>query len=188
MACLRLSKTASIDTTPRECGRSSSPASRTSRCASSASRVTRCSSRKASGFTESELVAWASRPRLLMHGRDAHATVMQLPSRYIVLAILLIVSNLRADSISVVTDPHASPRVEYGANQLIDALKSASINTGKIVITKGGTCDPEGFSIDSQPDGSIVINGRDDSGELYGCMELAARVREAKSLPAKIHF
>jgi hypothetical protein len=87
-----------------------------------------------------------------------------------------------------VVDPHAEPRVEYGAKQLIDALKSGSIDTARITVTKGGTCDPEGFSIDSQPDGSIIINGRDDSGELYGCMELAARVREAKGLPEKIHF
>jgi hypothetical protein len=44
----------------------------------------------------------------------------------------------------------------------------------------------EGFSIASQADGSIAITGGDDSGVLYGCLELARRAKDAKQLPADI--
>jgi len=101
-------------------------------------------------------------------------------------------------AVEVVIDRQAGPRVEYGANRLLGAIKSESIDaslsrdssiaSSKIILTKGGTCEPEGFSIDSQPDGSIIVNGRDDSGELYGALELARRIHESHALPPRIHF
>src|SRR5256884_4374656 len=120
---------------------------------------------------------------------------MKIAQRHLLVAALVFgaIANTRGAAVRIVIGPDAAPRVQYGTRQLTETLNSASIEIStdadkRIVISKGGTCDPEGFSIDSQPDGSIVINGRDDSGELYGCMELAARVREAKALPEKIHF
>src|SRR5689334_1709713 len=109
-----------------------------------------------------------------------------MSSKFITLLLFACLAA-NASAVDIVIDDHATPRVRYGAKQLTDAVKSAN-GSSRIVVQKGGTCDPEGFSIDTQPDGSIVINGRDDSGEMYGCMELAARVRESKSLPQKIHF
>ena len=46
----------------------------------------------------------------------------------------------------------------------------------------------EGFLLATLPDGSIAIAGGDDSGELYGCLELACRVRESGKLPTNLRF
>src|SRR4051812_10298691 len=60
-------------------------------------------------------------------------------SRWCVFALVFcLATSIRAEVASVVIEPNAAPRVQYGAKQLTDALKSASIDTGKIVITKGG--------------------------------------------------
>ncbi|MCX6630377.1 MAG: hypothetical protein NTW28_22385, partial [Candidatus Solibacter sp.] len=37
-------------------------------------------------------------------------------------------------------------------------------------------------------DGTLVVAGADDSGALYGCLELARRVRESGKLAAELHF
>jgi hypothetical protein len=107
-------------------------------------------------------------------------------------------SHLQAQTISISIDAKAAPRVEYGAQRLIDAMKSAGIDaaithsspmTGPaIVVTKVSGDAGEHFSIESNPDKSIHITGSDDSGELYGCMELARRIAESKTLPGDVHF
>ncbi|MGN6543162.1 MAG: alpha-d-galacturonidase, partial [Ginsengibacter sp.] len=46
----------------------------------------------------------------------------------------------------------------------------------------------EGFSIKSGKNNNIIIAGADNSGALYGCMELADRVRKTGKLPGDISF
>jgi hypothetical protein len=46
----------------------------------------------------------------------------------------------------------------------------------------------EGFSIKSGKNNNIIIAGADNSGALYGCMELADRVRKTGKLPEDISF
>lgn len=46
----------------------------------------------------------------------------------------------------------------------------------------------EGFSIKSGRDNNIIIAGADNSGVLYGCTELADRVRKTGKLPGDISF
>jgi len=81
----------------------------------------------------------------------------------------------------------AAPRVQYGAVRLKEALKEmppgarevakARVDAGRriLVIVKPDTVK-EGFSIVAK--GNIIrVSGSDASGALYGCLELAARLR-----------
>jgi hypothetical protein len=103
------------------------------------------------------------------------------------------------DSISISLDDHAAPRVVYGADRLRSALEGAGIRDASVVVGRAdservrkivdaGELKPEGFLLKSVPDGSLAIVGADDSGELYGCLELARRVKEAGKLPLDLNF
>src|SRR5436309_8529885 len=103
---------------------------------------------------------------------------------------------VRADPISVpiVIETSAAPRVEYGARQLAAAMKSADyvVNVtnqmpdevgARVIVRTSGNAHgkQEGFSLSCHGH-EITITGNDDSGTLYGCLELARRVRETKKL------
>ncbi|MEO6437088.1 MAG: hypothetical protein ABIP55_15195, partial [Tepidisphaeraceae bacterium] len=105
----------------------------------------------------------------------------------IFLAALPITS--RADT-RVEIPANASARILYGANELERALEDAGITEGWVIITtRGGDgSKPEGFTLASASNKSILINGNDDSGAMYGCLELARRVRESKKLPRDLNF
>jgi hypothetical protein len=45
---------------------------------------------------------------------------------------------------------------------------------------------PEGFRLRSLDDGTVALLGADQSGVLYGCLELAKRIRAAKAMPSKL--
>lgn len=126
---------------------------------------------------------------------------------------------LRAESVRVVIDPDAAPRVEYGATQMVAALKAAGqeatlvrgvatspAGTTTVIVGKvteaavrglidakelaltAGEPGAEGFVLATCRPGVIAVAGGDDSGALYGCMELARRVRESGKLPGPIRF
>lgn len=114
---------------------------------------------------------------------------------YFILAAWLWATGLavRAESISIITPPNASPRVKFGAEKLVEAL----IATGQAgpsphisgrVIHLEAPHDPtigsEGFRFDLADHNDIVVTSGGDSGTLYGCLELAKRIREAGNLPA----
>lgn len=98
----------------------------------------------------------------------------------------------------VILSSEASPRIRYGGDKLREAMRQAGLEADRRIIV--GTVDregirehigdaspgKEGFILRSIADGSIVIAGADDSGAMYGCLELATRVRKAKALPTKI--
>jgi hypothetical protein len=108
--------------------------------------------------------------------------------------------------VKIVVDSGASPRVEYGASRLAEALRAVGVGSeirrvgGSAVARPGGTPVPrvsvtvepgktqsrrEGFRIRSTV-GEVSVVGGDDSGAMYGCLELARRVRELGGLPEKI--
>jgi hypothetical protein len=103
-----------------------------------------------------------------------------------------------AESIAVEIDAKAAPRVEYGATRLIDAIKNIAMDAAlrrapgdgrRIIVAVGdhATYGREGFDIATR-DNAIWIHGGDDSGALYGCLELAKRIRETKQLPSDLHL
>jgi len=114
--------------------------------------------------------------------------------------------------------PDAAPRVEFGARKLSDALAASGLTCtivkdekaplspssiligtiGKSVavdgLVKEGTLElndalntREGFLIHAAED-RIVVAGSDDSGTLYGCLELADRLRKENKLPQNLRF
>ena len=85
-----------------------------------------------------------------------------------------------------------APRAAYGIGKLSIALKEAGYTisrSGKTVIRviQQGNFGKEGFSISSKNE-TITIAGTDASGVLYGCLELADRIREHGRIPSSIHF
>jgi hypothetical protein len=140
--------------------------------------------------------------------------------KWLVFCVALLSIATAAQAETVVIEPGASPRVEYGAQRLVDALtavgKKATIardgqvpNSGEktIVLTAAGAnplklgreatgqlalakdLKPQGFEIASTGSGELAaVKGADDSGTLYGCLELARSIREAKGIPAKFGF
>jgi hypothetical protein len=94
----------------------------------------------------------------------------------------------------------ASPRVAYGANRVADALRSAGKRAVVVKSESGITGDgiviapaakaglkPQGFELRSNG-GDVVVQGADDSGVLYGCLELASRIAQIKGVPAGVAF
>ncbi len=105
-----------------------------------------------------------------------------------------------AETISIVVPTNAAPRVEFGAEKLAAALQAVKVEV-KIIhsqnvsgrkIDLSGLRDSavghEGFRIESKGDGNVVVSATDDSGELYGCLELAKRIQDAGGLPERIDF
>ena len=108
----------------------------------------------------------------------------------VAIAVMLMNQNSSA-SVEVALDPAASPRVQYGAARLTDALKSVGASDGRriaLAASHDARLGREGFRIATSSDGAITITGGDDSGLLYGCIELARRVREARALPRDLNL
>jgi hypothetical protein len=88
----------------------------------------------------------------------------------------------RAATVEVAAD--APPRVLYGADRLRGANLSQHIVVRSV---KGLDQGPEGFRIDAGTEGTITIEGADDSGSMYGCLELARRLRDGQPFPRDLH-
>ncbi|HXO76233.1 MAG TPA: hypothetical protein VN824_13370, partial [Puia sp.] len=74
----------------------------------------------------------------------------------------------------VIVPKGAAPRVRYGAGRLEPLLKGDE----RVVLSIHADSVKEGFSIVSKGN-SIRVVGSDASGALYGCMELAARLKRS---------
>src|SRR4029079_2073483 len=94
-----------------------------------------------------------------------------------------------AETVSIILSSNATPRVEFGAQKLIEALKAVSLD-GTIVRSANSVgpkihlelhrdqgAGREGFAIELMANNDQVIVAGDDSGALYGCLELAERIR-----------
>ncbi len=96
----------------------------------------------------------------------------------------------------IVLPTDASTRLEYGAGKLADALQSIgtksqiirNISSGPQVINVTITPDSreQAFSISRESDGSIRIKGSDDSGVLYGLLDLAKLIRQQRHVPHEL--
>jgi hypothetical protein len=106
----------------------------------------------------------------------------------------------RAETVSIVIASNAAPRVEFGAEKLVGALKAVGMDSAIVRSDKTPSRkiylnqphDPaaghEGFRFDLMGNNDLVISSADDSGALYGCLELAKRIRESGKLPDGLHY
>ena len=127
-------------------------------------------------------------------------------------------ASAAAQNIAVTIEANASPRIEFGAQKVVDALNAAgakswlsrgpSGHSGSTVLIgvahqatlreleeakqldwKGSEPGKEGFVITAgRLGGRVAVAGGDDSGALYGCLELAKRIQESGGLPREIHI
>lgn len=103
--------------------------------------------------------------------------------RYFFLSVLL----ATAAAAEISHAPDASPRVLYGIERLRQVLPADAPMV--IVAADGRFPEPEGFAILQSKNGRVTILGADDSGALYGCLELADRIRaNGGRFPEKIDF
>jgi hypothetical protein len=102
------------------------------------------------------------------------------------------------EKVHILLPSKAAPRVQFGAEQLAKNLKTwgydalitsstKNLNTNIIILgidaTKG--LAKEGFVIEAA-NKKINITGADESGVLYGCLELLEQVKATKKLPANL--
>jgi len=90
----------------------------------------------------------------------------------------------------------ATPRINYAVEQVSKACKGYYAKGGTIVVSvqgvgKADNLKPEGFRLKSLGKNKVAVIGADQSGVLYGCLELVdcirnARIRDSKVLPAKL--
>ena len=111
------------------------------------------------------------------------------------LCLVSLIGSARAETVSIVIASNAAPRVEFGAEKLVEALKAvkmeaAIIRTDKVSDRKIHLESPhdsvaghEGFRLDLMGNNDLVVTSGDDSGALYGCLELARRIRAESKLP-----
>lgn len=103
-----------------------------------------------------------------------------------------------AGSVTVTVPAGAAPRVIFGAERLVQSLNAAGLQAalGEAVAPGGrliqlepksdGAAD-EAFTLETDARSAVHVRGG-TSGVLYGCLELARRVREQGSLPERIAF
>ncbi|HEU5396348.1 MAG TPA: hypothetical protein VFV81_04220, partial [Verrucomicrobiae bacterium] len=100
-------------------------------------------------------------------------------------------------AVSIVVPPNAAPRVRFGAQKLVAAFKAEKIPAA--ITSKGGSgrcidlneqegIAAEGFILTPSATGGEAILASDDSGLLYGCLELASRIQAAHGWPGAIEF
>ncbi len=103
-------------------------------------------------------------------------------------------------------EPNAAPRVLYGVERLQHALKNSAsarivvgtkadpairqlLDAGQIALAHGEAEKPESFALITARDGTLAVIGADNSGALYGCLELAKRIPSTGELPREpLHF
>jgi hypothetical protein len=110
---------------------------------------------------------------------------------------MILISQIivRASSIAIVVSTNATARVEFGAEKLAEALNSVKLDAAIVhsenlsgeTIYLNQPHDPsiarEGFRFSLMQNNDLAISSRDDSGTLYGCLELARRVCAEGKLP-----
>ena len=79
--------------------------------------------------------------------------------------------------------PDGVPWIVVGTQR--DASVQALEKARALAMPEGGL-KPEGFLLTTCGDDAIAVVGADDSGAMYGCLELANRVRASGKLPDKV--
>ncbi|WP_243349244.1 hypothetical protein [Parabacteroides sp. FAFU027] len=127
--------------------------------------------------------------------------------------LYLLFCSFSIEKVTIVADTAKSKRVGFGVERLKESLASAGfqvrisakadskrviavgewddLTTGKLAQKSKLSFDKkpakEGFAIKSA-DGVTIIKGADASGVLYGCLELADRIKKDKKLPASLNI
>ena len=112
--------------------------------------------------------------------------------------LLWAASVFAQSSVQIMVSPDATARIRFGIDHVGSALEELnynvsfpidkSLDTNLPVIhirqkdTDGFELGPEGYTIHSVGQ-SILIEGKDDSGILYGCLELADHIKTSGKLP-----
>lgn len=122
------------------------------------------------------------------------------------------VSHKKGDiaEVSIIIPTKTSPRIEFGVQRLKDAFHNAGFHVSLIkrnqlpakgtfvvvgknedhlvasVKNKAVPKGKEGFSISTLKKGQVLVDGFDDSGVLYGCLELAEIVTKQGGIPAAL--
>src|SRR6478609_4885726 len=118
----------------------------------------------------------------------------------LIAGMLFLTASVHSETVAVGSATNAAPRVRFGVSKIAEALTAIGHK-----VTQNGLNDPhdfrivvmynlsgkfpkEGFTIATVGTNMIAVAATDDSGLLYGCLELANRIRSAKSLPTKLNF
>lgn len=117
------------------------------------------------------------------------ASYAALVRRISLVSLFLLICG--AASAHVAHAPDAAPRVLYGVERLqhalpagthavagkrTDALIKALLDSGQLKLATNEAAAPEGFVIATTSEDRFAVVGTDDSGVLYGCLELARRL------------
>ena len=85
-----------------------------------------------------------------------------------------------------------TPRMKYGADQVRQVCEASGVEgTLEVSVQVAAAIDrlkPEGFRLSSVGQSIVALTGADQSGVLYGSLELAERIRSAKAFPATLDF
>src|SRR5882757_4150428 len=116
----------------------------------------------------------------------------------LILACFLPAATYGQKPVALILPAGAAPRIHYGADRLSAALRVVGYQAAlhekaptrlRVVISnnKDTAAGKEGYSITSSGN-TIRITGNDASGALYGCLELAERIRSTGHWPAGIQL
>jgi len=117
----------------------------------------------------------------------------------VLLVVLSLTSGirLRAETVDLCFGTNASPRVVFGVANLADALGAAGFhvtrNVGRhpqivVAVQNVAALGSESFDLERNSNGNFGVYGKDESGALYGCLELAKRISAAGKLPDQLSF
>jgi len=106
---------------------------------------------------------------------------------------------VRAENISIVIVSNAAPRVQFGAEKLADALKAVNFQAQIVrsnntlgrklfIDRRDSTLGHEGFGFALGGNNDVFIISTDESGALYGCLELSKQIRAEGKLPDDIAY
>ena len=107
--------------------------------------------------------------------------------RSIVLSIVMCLAlTIMAQRVSIVTNKKATNREQYAAEYLQKKLAAMGYEVTpkkglRIMLKNAGSGTAEGYTITKDKKG-FVVSGNDATGVIYGCVELADRIRQKGSL------
>lgn len=123
-------------------------------------------------------------------------------SRFLIAIFSIILfASCSKEKVTIVTGENPSSRVSFGIEKLKSSLEDAKYDvsivttsdenasnlTIRVGVNTAGSLAKEGYSIKSE-NNAVNILGNDESGALYGCIELGKLVKEGKKLPANLNI
>ncbi|HEX7653643.1 MAG TPA: hypothetical protein VF607_09060, partial [Verrucomicrobiae bacterium] len=106
------------------------------------------------------------------------------------IAWLAFTGVIQADAIPIYLSAEAAPRVHYGAARLRAALTNlpqviADTALWHVTLTIAPATNQaaESYRLNQDGQGNLTITGQDDSGVLYGCLDLAERLTQKRTWP-----